>query len=68
MVFVVVACVLAWLVALPLWLGDGLAEPMSVFLLPVMMFTPAIAVLVVTFAMRVPARGQRARFLGLWPL
>lgn len=67
-VFVVVACALAWLVALPLWLGAGLAEPMSVFLLPIMMFTPAIAVLVVTFAMGVPARGQRARFLGLWPL
>ncbi|MFK0240880.1 lysostaphin resistance A-like protein [Microbacterium sp. NPDC090281] len=67
-VFVAVSFALAWLVALPLWLGDGLAEPMSVFLLPVMMFTPAVAALVVTFVMRVPASGQRARFLGLWPL
>lgn len=67
-VFVLVACALAWAVALPLWLGDGLAEPMSAVLLPVMMFTPALAVLVVTFVMHVPARGQRARFLGLWPL
>lgn len=67
-VFVVIACALAWLVALPLWLGEGLAEPMSVVLLPVMMFTPAVAVLVVTFAMGVPARGERARFLGLWPM
>ncbi|PRB16626.1 CPBP family intramembrane glutamic endopeptidase [Microbacterium sp. MYb62] len=67
-VFVVVSFALAWLVALPLWLGDGLAEPISVVLLPVMMFTPAVAALVVTFALRVPARGQRARFLGLWPL
>lgn len=67
-VFVAVSFALAWLVALPLWLGDGLAEPMSVFLLPVMMFTPAAAALVVTFVMRVPAPGQRARFLGLWPL
>ncbi|WP_318386994.1 type II CAAX endopeptidase family protein [Microbacterium maritypicum] len=33
-----------------------------------MMFTPAVAALIVTFAMRVPAPGQRARFLGLWPL
>lgn len=66
--FVVIACALAWLVALPLWLGDGLAEPLTGVLLPVMMFTPAIATLVVTFAMGVPARGQRARFLGLWPL
>lgn len=67
-VFVVVACALAWLVALPLWLGDGLAEPLTGVLLPVMMFTPAVATLVVTFAMGVPARGDRARFLGLWPL
>lgn len=67
-VFVAVSFALAWLVALPLWLGDGLAEPISVFLLPVMMFTPAVAALVVTFVMRVPAPGQRARFLGLWPL
>lgn len=68
LVFVAVSFALAWLVALPLWLGDGLAEPMSVFLLPIIMFTPAIAALVVTFLMRVPAPGQRARFLGLWPL
>ncbi|WP_282847961.1 CPBP family intramembrane glutamic endopeptidase [Microbacterium oxydans] len=67
-VFVAVSFALAWLVALPLWLGEGLAEPMSVFLLPIMMFTPAIAALVVTFLMRVPVPGQRARFLGLWPL
>ncbi|WP_341975452.1 CPBP family intramembrane metalloprotease [Microbacterium sp. LTA6] len=66
--FVVLSCALAWLVALPLWLGDGLAEPISGVLLPVMMFTPAVAALIVTFAMRVPARGGRARFLGLWPL
>lgn len=67
-VFVAVSFALAWLVALPLWLGDGLAEPISVLLLPVMMFTPAVAALVVTFVMRVPARGRRARFLGLWPM
>lgn len=41
--FVAVSFALAWLVALPLWLGDGLAEPISVLLLPVMMFTPAVA-------------------------
>ncbi|MFJ2368779.1 lysostaphin resistance A-like protein [Microbacterium sp. NPDC087665] len=67
-VFVVLACGLAWAVALPLWLGDGLAEPMVGVLLPVMMFTPALATLVVTFALRTPAKGERARFLGLWPL
>lgn len=66
--FTVLACGLAWLVTLPLWLGAGLAEPMAGVLLPVMMLTPAIAALVITFAMRIPAPGERVRFLGLWPL
>ncbi|WP_136054870.1 type II CAAX endopeptidase family protein [Microbacterium sp. K24] len=66
--FTVLACGLAWLVALPLWLGDGLAEPFAGVILPVMMLTPAVAALIVTFTMRTPARGRRARFLGLWPL
>lgn len=65
--FVVLACALAWLVALPLWLGDGLASPLTGLLLPLMMLTPAIAAIVVTFAFRAPRSG-RARFLGLWPL
>jgi uncharacterized protein len=65
--FVAIACGLAWLVALPLWLGDGLAEPVAGLLLPVMMFTPAVATLVVVFVLRAPTR-ERARFLGLWPL
>lgn len=68
LLFVVVAFALAWLVALPLWLGDGLAEPLTVVLLPLMMCTPAVAAVIVTFAMGVPGRGGRARFLGLWPL
>ena len=67
-VFVAIAFGLAWLVALPLWLGDGLAAPISAVLLPVMMCTPAVAALVVMLAMGVPAKGERARFLGLWPL
>lgn len=66
--FVVLACGIAWLVALPLWLGEGLAEPIAPVLLPVMMFTPAVATTVVVFAMRTPPRGLRARALGLWPL
>ncbi|WP_194764817.1 CPBP family intramembrane glutamic endopeptidase [Microbacterium sp. UFMG61] len=66
--FTVLACGLAWLVALPLWLGDGLAEPIAGLLLPVMMFTPAVAAVIVTFALRVPSSGERVRFLGLWPL
>lgn len=66
--FTLIACGLAWLVILPLWLGGGLAEPISGFLLPVMMCTPAIAALIVVFAMRTPTRGERLRVLGLWPL
>lgn len=41
--FAVIACGLAWLVALPLWLGDGLAEPSFPLIALAMMFTPAIA-------------------------
>ncbi|MGM1017548.1 MAG: CPBP family intramembrane glutamic endopeptidase [Actinomycetota bacterium] len=66
--FVILSCGLAWLVALPLWLGDGLASPLVGVLLPVLMFTPAIAVLIVMLAFGFPARGERLRFLGLWPL
>ncbi len=66
--FVLIACALAWVVALRLWLGRGLAEPLAPLLLPMMMLTPAVAALVVTFATRVPPGGERLRFLGLWPL
>lgn len=66
--FVLLACGLAWLVALPLWLGDGLASPLAGVLIPVMMFTPAIAVLIVMLVFRFPGRGERLRFLGMWPL
>jgi uncharacterized protein len=66
--FVLLACGLAWLVALPLWLGAGLAEPLSWLVLVVMMLTPTVATLIVTFALRSPPRGERLRFLGLWPL
>lgn len=65
--FVALACGFAWLVALPLWLGEGLASPLTALLLPLMMFTPTVATVVVMFAFRVPGR-DRARFLGLWPL
>ena len=67
-VFIVLSCGLAWLVALPLWLGSGLDEPISSLLLPAMMLTPALAALIVTFSFGVPSRGERARVLGLWPL
>ncbi|WP_334146710.1 CPBP family intramembrane glutamic endopeptidase [Microbacterium sp.] len=66
--YTVLACGLAWLVSLPLWLGDGLAEPVTGVLLPIMMFTPAVAAIVIMFVLGVPAKGERVRFLGLWPL
>jgi membrane protease YdiL (CAAX protease family) len=66
--YVVLAMGLAWLVALPLWLGDGLATPGAALLLPVMMYAPAAAVLIVMLVMRPVPKGQRLRFLGMWPL
>ncbi|MBN7793166.1 CPBP family intramembrane metalloprotease [Microbacterium esteraromaticum] len=66
--FVLLACGLAWLVALPLWLGDGLASPLTGVLLPLMMFTPALALLIVMFTMHPIPKGERLRFLGMWPL
>ena len=66
--FVVLACGLAWIVSLPLWLGAGLAEPSALAILPVMMCTPAVAAIVTMLVLRVPGKGDRRRFLGLWPL
>lgn len=66
--FIVLAVGLAWLVALPLWLGDGLAEPFAGVLLVVTMYTPALALLIVLVTMRPIPTGQRLRFLGMWPL
>ncbi|RLP74522.1 CPBP family intramembrane metalloprotease [Mycetocola tolaasinivorans] len=69
-IFTLVAWGLAWLVILPLWLTneDSPVRPLLTGTLPlVMMFTPLLAVLVVVFALRVP-RGERLRFLGVWPL
>ncbi len=44
--FMVVSFVLAWLVALPLWLSaDGLADPKATWLLPLMMFAPSLGVI-----------------------
>ena len=65
--FIAIACGLAWLVALPLWLGEGLASPLTILLLPLMMFTPLVVTIIVVFAFRSPVT-DRARFLGLWPL
>lgn len=69
-VFTLVACGFAWLVALPLWMIDAQSGMYSVLfglLAQVMMFTPAIAMLVVVFIMKIPGT-RRTRFLGMWPL
>lgn len=70
-VYVAVSFGLAWLVSLPIWLSGGAESPALGVLVPivgaVMMFTPAAAVLVVVLALKVP-RGERLRFLGMWPL
>lgn len=65
-VFVLIAYGLAWLVALPLWLRDGLRNPLTAPLGFLMMATPAIGALVATLAVLRP--DQPARFLGLVPL
>lgn len=64
-VYSVLACGLAWLVALPLWLGDGLADPKFPWLVMVMMYTPTVAALVVTFFIVKPK--YKTRYLGLTP-
>lgn len=65
-VFVALAFGLAWLVALPLWLGDGLLSPWFAYVSIGMMLTPAIAALVVVFFVERPQR--KASALGVWPL
>lgn len=65
-VFIAVAFGLAWLVALPMWLGEGLASPLAGLLLPLMMFTPTVAALIVVFFVERPT--HKARALGLVPL
>ncbi|WP_309127877.1 CPBP family intramembrane glutamic endopeptidase [Microbacterium sp.] len=67
-VFVLLAMGLAWLVALPLWLGEGLAEPYARPLTAAVMYTPALAAVFVLLVMRPVPKGQRLRFLGVWPV
>lgn len=70
-VFVVLSFGLAWLVALPLWILRPEHPSFALWLgliAPAMMFTPVLAVLVVTFVLRTPAKGMRLQFLGMWPL
>ena len=70
--FALVSCGLAWLVALPLWIGgNGLADPLLFVIAPAMMFTPAVATVVALLVeRRRRRRGIRSilRELGMWPL
>ncbi len=65
-VFIGLAFALAWLVALPLWFGEGLATTWFPLVAIAMMMTPAVAALVVVFFVERPRR--KAWTLGLWPL
>lgn len=65
-IYIAIACALAWLVALPLWLGEGLKSPLFPVVSIVMMATPATAALIVTFF--VDRDKGKAQLLGLWPL
>ena len=61
-----IALGLPWLVEIPVWAGDGLADPLFLPLTLVMMYTPALAAVIVTFWLLKPA--HPARFLGLTPV
>lgn len=65
-VFLSMAFVLAWLVILPLWFGDGLQSPVAVVLMVAMMFAPTIAALVTVFFVEKPQ--HKAHALGLVPV
>ena len=57
---------LSWLIALPLWFGEGLESPTFTVFALAMMFTPAIAALVVVFFVEKHPDGRsRRRALGL---
>ncbi|QYF74409.1 CPBP family intramembrane glutamic endopeptidase [Cryobacterium sp. PAMC25264] len=67
-IFLSIAFVLAWLIALPLWFGDGLDSPTATIgiIAVATMASPAIAALIMVFF--VDRDRQKARVLGLWPL
>ncbi|MCB0884924.1 MAG: hypothetical protein KDB34_09320, partial [Propionibacteriaceae bacterium] len=47
-IYCLIAFGLAWLVSLPLWLGDGLASPLFLVCSVTMMLTPTISAVIVT--------------------
>lgn len=64
--FVIVAYAAAWLIALPLWLGDGLASPWFRVVSVAMMAAPTITALVAMLTVDQPRSIPRR--LGIWPL
>lgn len=66
--FTVMACGLAWLVALPLWTGDGLTSPLAPLLISVMMFTPAVSALTVTLVLRRTTGRKSWHMLAIGPV
>ena len=66
LIFLLLAFGLSWLIALPLWFGEGLASPLMPVIAVAMMATPAIAALVVVFFVERPV--SKARALGIVPL
>lgn len=61
-VFVLLSFGLAWVISLPLWLGDGLESPLALPVAAVIMAAPAIAAVVVVLGTRTAAP---AAYLGL---
>lgn len=60
-IFTAIAYALAWLIASPLWIsGQGLQHPAALALITAMMFTPALAALIVARWVSGPAEGIRA--------
>ncbi|MEV4324010.1 CPBP family intramembrane glutamic endopeptidase [Microbispora rosea] len=59
LIFLGVAFGLSWLIALPLWLGEGLGSPLAGPIITVMSFTPALGVLAVQLTHRGSAAGFR---------
>ncbi|MDQ0540902.1 membrane protease YdiL (CAAX protease family) [Curtobacterium flaccumfaciens] len=66
--FYVVACGLAWVVALPMWLGSGLTTPGATVWMAVTMFTPTAAAIIVGRLWQ--RRSWRSLWadLGVWPV
>ena len=62
--FIVLSFGLAWLIALPLWLGGGLGDPLSVLVTSLIMLAPATAAVVVLLVTRTP---KPVSWLGLSP-